>query len=70
MPKRYDDEEETHHRHRTFTKYVVLSDGKTFDVLADCQILEVPDDIEDVDGYIKRRLHANDHPTLFPDQKL
>jgi hypothetical protein len=70
MPHRYDEEQETHHRHRTFTKYVVLSDGKTYDILADCQIIEVPDDVDDVDGYIRRRLHNQDHPSLFPDSKL
>jgi hypothetical protein len=42
----------------------VLSDGKTYDVLADCHEIEVPDDIDDVQGYIRDRLHSGDHPTF------
>lgn len=36
----------------TYTRYVVLPDGKTFDVLDDCRIVDVPDDVDDVEDYI------------------
>jgi hypothetical protein len=36
----------------TYTRYVVLPDGKTFDILDDCRIVDVPDDVDDVEGYI------------------
>jgi hypothetical protein len=62
MPHRVDEEDFIPtHRHRTFTRYIVLSDGKTFDVLSECKEIEVPDDVEDVDGYIHSRIH-NNHP--------
>ena len=66
MPKKIDQEEDfvPTHRHRTFTRYVVLSDGKTFDAVSDCKEIEVPDDIEDVAGYIRSRIHTHDHPIL------
>ncbi len=51
-------------RHRTFTRYIVLSDGETFDVLDSCTEIDVPDDIVDVDGYIRNRIGNNDHPTF------
>jgi hypothetical protein len=66
MPHRVDPEEDfvPTHRHRTFTRYIVLSDGKTFDVLSECTEIEVPDDIDDVEGYIRNRIHNANHPTF------
>jgi hypothetical protein len=66
MPHRVDPEEDfvPTHRHRTLTRYIVLSDGKTFDVLSECTEIEVPDDIEDVQGYIRNRIHNANHPTF------
>jgi hypothetical protein len=45
----------------TYTRYVVLPDGKTFDILDDCRIVDVPDDIDDVEGYI---LDGKTQPTF------
>jgi hypothetical protein len=42
----------------------VLSDGKTFDVFADCTQIEVPDDIDDIAGYIRDRMSHANHPTF------
>lgn len=65
MPKVNEEDFVPPHRHRTFTKYIVLSDGKTYDVLADCHEIEVPDDIDDVAGYIRQRVHGHhEHPTF------
>ena len=32
---------------------VVLNDGETYSDVSGCVILEVPDDVEDVDTYVK-----------------
>lgn len=65
MPHHVDEEDFVPaHRHRTFTRYVVLSDGKTFDILSECTQIEVPDDIDDVQGYIHNRIHNGNHPTF------
>lgn len=65
MPKVNEEDFIPPHRHRTFTKYIVLSDGKTYDVLDECHEIEVPDEINDVDGYIRERMQSHgDHPTF------
>ena len=70
MSKKFDSEEDLipPHRHRSFTRYIVLSDGKTFDILSDCKEIEVPDSIDDVGAYIKSRL-IKDHPTFWVEGK-
>lgn len=64
MPKVNEEDFTPPHRHRTFTKYIVLSDKKSFDILDDCYQIEVPDEIDDVEGYIRSRMHSSDHPTF------
>jgi hypothetical protein len=64
MPKVNEEDFVPPHRHRTFTNYIVLSDGKTFDVFADCTQIEVPDDIDDIAGYIRDRMTIFNHPTF------
>jgi hypothetical protein len=57
----------------TYTRYVVLPDGKTFDVLDDCRIVDVPDDVDDVEGYIQGkatpRFEDNYTPTLWHNEE-
>lgn len=36
---------------------VVLNDGETYSDISGCVILEVPDDVEDVDTYVKENSH-------------
>lgn len=59
-------------RSKTYTRYIVLPDGKTFDVFDDCRIVEVPDDIEDVQGYIQGKrdpVFSDPHqPTLWREE--
>lgn len=69
MPKVNEEDFVPPHRHRTFTKYIVLSDRKTYDVLSDCHEIEVPDDIDDVEGYIHERMVSHgDHPSLWSNE--
>jgi hypothetical protein len=50
----------------TYTRYVVLPDGKTFDVLDDCRIVDVPDDVDDVEGYIQGKATSRFEDTYTP----
>lgn len=56
----------------TYTRYVVLPDGKTSHVLDDCRIVDVPDDVDDVDGYIQGKVTPRFHdvhtPTFWHDE--
>lgn len=36
---------------------VVLNDGETYTDIGGCVVLEVPDEIKDVDLYVKKNLH-------------
>jgi hypothetical protein len=56
----------TKHSHNinTFTRYVVLSDGKTFDVLSGCTEIDIPDDVEDIEGYIRDHINPANYPTF------
>lgn len=50
----------------TYTRYVVLPDGKTFDVLDDCRIVDVPDDVDDIEGYIQGKASPRFEDTYTP----
>lgn len=58
----------------TYTRYVVLPDGKTFDILDDCRIVDVPDDVDDVEDYIvtngkgRHSFKDTNTPTLWREQ--